>query len=370
MRSLVALLLVAVAFAGCLDADDGCDADCGEGQIEPPPADQNETAPPPVAPSPEPVAAFTEWWMPCDWEAFAPAPATGSWMERKVLNIAHQGGENEVPSATLYALKTSLRKGADLLEIDVHITADGHLVVLHDTTVDRTTDGTGAVQELTLAEIKALDAAYWFVPGAHAPVVADAAEQDYVLRGIRTGERAPPPGCTAEDFTIPTLEEVLTEFPDVMMNIEIKNGLPQGTPYEQELAQMLSDFGRSDDTIVASFFDHWTEQTRLWYQDVDTSTGTAETALFKITTMEVGPGSPTLMHDALQVPVEFNGIEVIDQAGDFVADAHANGLAVHVWTINDPDTMNWLIDIGVDGIMTAEPTVLEQVLQERGVTWP
>jgi glycerophosphoryl diester phosphodiesterase len=132
---------------------------------------------------------------------------------------------------------------------------------------------------------------------------------------------------------------------------------------------MLADFGRGDDTIVASFIDTWTETFRLYNMDVATSTGTGQTAIFKITTFGFAPGSPTLLHDALQVPVEFEGIEVVDQAGDFVADAHANGLAVHVWTINDAATMHWLIDIGVDGIMTAAPTVLEAVLAQRGVTW-
>lgn len=265
----------------------------------------------------------------------------------------------------MYAFKTALRKGADMLELDVHVTSDGELVVLHDTTVDRTTDGSGQVETLTLAEVQALDAAHWFVPGRNA--VHDAPASEYVLRGIRTGEKAPPPGCTPEDFRIPTLREVLTEFPGVLMNIEIKNGPPQGKGYEQELADLLSEFGRGDDTIVASFVDTWTETFRLHNMDVSTATGTAETAFAKGGSLAVAPGAPTLMHEAFQVPIEFEGVPVVDE--DFVADAHANGMAVHVWTIDDAETMHWLLDIGVDGIMTAEPTVLERVLQERGTLW-
>jgi glycerophosphoryl diester phosphodiesterase len=337
------VVLVAVT-AGCLSSN-------------PPESSTDAEAPP--------GAEGSSWWMPCDHAGFEPSVAHDAWTERHPLHIAHQGGENEVPSATMYALKTALRKGADMLEIDVHMTADGELVVLHDTTVDRTTSGMGAVQDLTWAEIEPLDAAYWFVPGRNA--VHDASEAEYVLRGIRTGARPPPPGCTPDDFRVPTLREVLTEFPGVMMNIEIKNGPPQGTGYEKQLADLLSEFGRGDDTIIASFVDSWTETFRIYNPDVSTSTGTGQTGLFKGTSLAVSPGAPTLMHEAFQVPIEFEGVQVVD--ADFVADAHAHGMAVHVWTIDDAEAMRMLLDLGVDGIMTAEPTVLEQVLQERGTLW-
>lgn len=344
MRGGVALLLVtAFALAGCSSVDDSASV---------------------AVPDLSPPGPST-WWQPCDHSSFLPAPARGAWTDRRFLHIAHQGGENEVPSATMYALKTALRKGADMLEVDVHATADRELVVLHDTTVDRTTDGTGAVQEMTLAQLQELDAAYWFVPGRNA--VRGAPEADYVLRGIRTGAREPPPGCTPEDFRIPTLREVLAEFPGVMMNIEIKNGPPQGAGYEKELADLLAEAGRGDDTIVASFIDSWTETFRAYNMDVSTSTGTGQSAAFKATSQAALAGSPTLMHEAFQVPIEFNGVLVVD--ADFVADAHANGMAVHVWTVDDAETMHALLDIGVDGIMTAAPTVLEQVLQERGTLW-
>lgn len=342
MRAAVVGVVTVLAGAGCLGLDG------------------NEPAGPAEGSQPE-----TFWWMPCDYTGHLPAPAHGAWTDRRFLHIAHQGGENEAPSATLYALKTALRKGADVLEIDVHVTVDGELVVLHDATVDRTTNGHGAVQEMTLAEVQALDAAHWFVPGRNA--VHDAAESEYVLRGIRTGAKAPPPDCSADDFRIPTLREVLTEFPTVMMNIEIKNGPPQGTGYERQLADLLAEFGRGDDTIIASFVDTWTETFRAYNMDVSTSTGTVQTGLFKGTSLAVAPGAPPLLHEAFQVPIAFEGVPVVD--ADFVADAHANGMAVHVWTIDDAATMEWLLDLGVDGIMTAEPTVLEQVLQRRGTLW-
>src|ERR687891_2110449 len=87
--------------------------------------------------------------------ASAQIPPGNPWLDRRVLNIAHQGGEIEAPSNTLFAFKTAIDKGADVLELDVHATADGELVVLHDTTVDRTTNGTGRVDRLTLEQIRA-----------------------------------------------------------------------------------------------------------------------------------------------------------------------------------------------------------------------
>jgi glycerophosphoryl diester phosphodiesterase len=287
------------------------------------------------------------------------------WLERRVWNIAHQGGENEAPSDTLYAFKTALAKGVDMLELDVHATSDGEIVVLHDATVDRTTNGTGSVDELTLAEIKTLDAAYWFVP--ERGTTHSAEPEEYLLRGIATGAEPAPAGFTANDFTIPTLREVLGTFPDVPINIEIKNTVPNTAPYEKILADLLREFGRSEDVIVVSFLDHAIELFKLWAPEIHTATATVETAIFHTSARGPLPGLPNPRYVALQVPVTFDPIpdvpiEVVN--ADFVANAHANGLAVHVWTINDRATMCELIAMGVDGIMTDFPTLLEQILAD------
>ena len=136
------------------------------------------------------------------------------------MNIAHQGGEDEAPSNTMYAYRRSLGLGSDMLEVDIHSTADGHVVVMHDGTVDRTTEGTGSVYDKTLAEVQALDAAYDFVPGEGTKTGAP--ESAYVFRGVRTGAKPPPAGFGPDDFRIPTLEEVLLAYPDIPINIEIK----------------------------------------------------------------------------------------------------------------------------------------------------
>src|SRR3712207_55627 len=97
----------------------------------------------------------------------APATAANPWIQKRApLNIAHQGGEDEYPSNTLYAFRKALRAGADMLELDVGVTRDGKVVVMHDTTVDGKTDGTGTVASKTVEQIRRLDAAYWFAPRA------------------------------------------------------------------------------------------------------------------------------------------------------------------------------------------------------------
>ena len=288
--------------------------------------------------------------------------AANEWLERRVLNIAHQGGEIEAPSNTLFAFKTAKDKGADVLELDVHATSDGELVVIHDATVDRTTNGTGRVDSMTLEEIKELDAAHWFVPDCG--TCHDEADGSYAYRGFATGE-VPIPRSLGKfepnDFKIPSLREVLDEFPEEMINIEIKSTAPETMPYEDKLAALLAEYGRTTDTIVVSFLDHAVEIFKALAPEVNTATGTAETGGFWATTQGPLPGLPSIHHQALQVPIVFNGVTVVTE--EFVQEAHANGLAVHVWTINDRSEMEWLVEIGVDGIMTDRPTLLEDVLK-------
>lgn len=290
----------------------------------------------------------------------AAAPAANPWIAGEVLNMAHQGGEIEAPSDTLFALKTAIEKGSDMLELDVHLSGDGQIVVLHDETVDRTTNGTGSVEDMTVAQIKLLDAAHWFVPDEG--TVAGRPEAEYALRGIATGAKAPPEGYVANDFTIPTLEEVLRAFPEVPINIELKPTTRQTGAIEQAAAGLLAKHGRTDDVIVVSFNDASTLLFKALAPDVPTATGTGQAALFWASHNSALPGAPNPLNVALQVPMAL-GVPVMSQ--DFVDDAHANDLAVHVWTINDEATMRQLVAWGVDGIMTDRPTLLERILDER-----
>ena len=214
----------------------------------------------------------------------APAAATAAdnpWLERRVLHIAHQGGEIEAPSNTLYALKTAKEAGADVLEIDVHATADRELVVLHDATVDRTTNGTGRVDAMTLEQLKQLDAAHEFVPGCG--TCAGRPQPSTRCAGSRPASARSRPGSREfepNDFKIPTLREVLETFPRELINIEIKATAPDTEPYERELAALLAEFGRTDDTIVVSFLDHATEAFKVFAPLVSTAVGTGQAAAF------------------------------------------------------------------------------------------
>ena len=277
------------------------------------------------------------------------------WLERRVIAYAHQGGAWEGPSSTLHAIEHALGAGATAIELDVHATADGELVVCHDETVDRTTASAGTIAAHTLAELRQMDFSYWWIPGADvAPGRPDA---DYPWRG-----RAP----ADPDFGIATLRQVLERFPGVVLNLDIKQTAPVVRPYEEALARLLAEYRRGDDVIVASFLDQATDAFRRWAPDVPTSAGTIATAEAwrAVQSGQALPDSPAV---AYQVPERQWDLVVVDER--FVDAAHGAGKAVHVWTVNDAESMERLLDLGVDGIISDVPTVLCQVLAARGSAW-
>jgi len=277
------------------------------------------------------------------------------WLTRRVLNYAHQGGAREAPSSTVLALRQAVAAGADGLELDVHATADHQLVVCHDATVDRTTNGTGAIADLTLAQLADLDNAYWWVPGE---VVAPGRDDiEYVYRG-----RAP----LEDSLGVATLRQVLEEFRGVFLNLDIKQTAPAVAPYEELLAGLLREYGRTDDVIVASFLDSATDAFSAAAPGIPTSYGTLATTEFW-QAVQAGTDPAPTRHVALQVPASFGSITVVDER--FVEVAHRQGVAVHVWTIDDEGQMGRLVDLGVDGIMTDRPSALSDVLDQRGAAW-
>jgi glycerophosphoryl diester phosphodiesterase len=291
----------------------------------------------------------------------APAAAT-DWTQLRVLNIAHQGGEDEAPSNTMYAFERSLRIGADMLEVDIHTSADGELIVLHDATVDRTTNGTGRVYDKTLEELRKLDAGHNMVPGEGTESGLDASS--YPFRGVRLGTRKPPPGFTPEDFRLATLDEVMRAYPTVPINIEIKGAADSDVASfrrnAEGLAAYLNELGRTEGIMVASFSDAAIQRFHELAPQIDLAPAVAAAGAYKF-----GGVQPQEGVKAFQVPLAFGGVTVVDE--EFIDRAHRDGYGVHVWTINDPADMRQLLDWDADGIMTAEPLVLEQVLCERGL---
>ena len=271
------------------------------------------------------------------------------WLGRRPLHYAHQGGALEAPSTTLYAMRRATREhGAHALELDVHRTADGILVVCHDTTVDRTTPVTGAIHDLTLGELRRLDNAHWWSPGHDAVVGLE--NEAYPLRGRFPDDPS---------LGIATLEEVLVEFPDVFLNFDIKEIGPHR--YEAELADLLRAHDRTTDVIVASFHDDALRAFSAYAPEIHVSLGPDDTFAFYDAVTNGAPHrrfAPSQV--ALQVPASFEGIEVVTPA--FVDAAHRHGLAVHVWTIDEQQEMHDLLAMGVDAIMTDRPSILATVL--------
>lgn len=251
------------------------------------------------------------------------------------LVIAHQGGEELWPSNTMYAFERAVDLGVDVLETDLHITADGALVLIHDETVDRTTDGTGVVEQMTLAEVKALDAGhYWTDDGG----------QTFPFRG--------------QGITIATLEEVFQAFPAMPMNIEIKrvDNLPVAEPF----CQMIRQYNMQDLVLVASFHEDLMGEFRAICPEVATSATQNEVINFFARHFVGLAASYSPPAQAVQIPEYRSGIHILTPR--FIEDAHSRGMDVHVWTINEAEDMQRMIDLGVDGIITDRPDILLELL--------
>ena len=157
----------------------------------------------------------------------------------------------------MFAFRNALSAGADMLELDIGVTKDNKVIVMHDTTVDGKTNGHGTVASKTLRQIRKLDAAYWFAPRAKSHYSHDLARRAYNFRGVATGKKAPPNGFTAKDFRVPTLAEVLKAFPRTPINVEIKGRTPDEATAEyvknaEVLARLLKGT-KHRKLIVVSF---------------------------------------------------------------------------------------------------------------------
>lgn len=252
----------------------------------------------------------------------------------RVFVIGHRGATGLAPENTLVGFATALQYDVDVLEMDVHLTKDGHVVVIHDDTVDRTTNGTGRVADLTLAEIQSLDAGYRFTLDGG---------QTYPWRG--------------QDVFIPTIDEVLAEFPGATLLIEFKQSTPE---LIEKVVAAVDEHGARGRVMFASFHDVAVQQARQLAPDVPTSHGQGE-ALRYVILQKVGLGA--FFHpvaQSLQVP-EWQGPLRVANPG-LGRLARRQGLDMHVWTVNDEEAMHRLIGIGAQGIITDYPDRLQRVL--------
>ena len=273
--------------------------------------------------------------------------------------IAHAGGDQDYPHSTIYAYAQSAAAGADILELDVQLTADGVLIVQHDDTVDRTTEVSGPVAELTLTEIQALDNAHWFVAGLWGDQTRPASE--YSFRGVRTGAVEPPPGFEADDFRVATFREVAERFPHHVLDVEIK--LQRGADGEEDpatgiataevLAAEIAELGREDSVIVAGFSDDVLAAFSRLAPSVATTPGEAALLGWFLAGESLDP-----RHAVVQVPFTYAGIEVVTP--DTVDRVHSEGLEVWVWlsgtnAVETREFYSSLLALGVDGVIAGRP---------------
>jgi glycerophosphoryl diester phosphodiesterase len=258
---------------------------------------------------------------------------------RGIACFAHRGGAACWPENTLVAFRGGLDSGCKWIETDVHMSRDGHVVCLHDHTLDRTTNGRGRVRDHDLAQLRRLDAGYRFTPDG----------RSHPFRG--------------QGITIPTLEEVVALHPDARINLEIKQAQP---PMAEALWRRIDELGLHERVLVASADASLVRAFRnLARGTVATSAGRAEILAFWLAVRAGLTPFLSLEYEALQVPDRSGPLEVVNRA--FVEAAHARGLHVQVWTINEAAQMRALIELGVDGIMTDYPRRLVEIARELGV---
>ncbi|MFB7244755.1 glycerophosphodiester phosphodiesterase [Streptomyces populi] len=239
------------------------------------------------------------------------------------IPFAHRGGSADGLENTLAQFRRAVDAGYRYIETDVHATADGRLVAFHDTTLDRVTDGAGRIADLPWDDV----------------------------RQARVAGKEP----------VPLFEELLEEFPETRWNIDVKA--------EPALLPLLDLIGRTDawDRICVGSFSEArvTRAQHLAGPRLATSFGTRGVLNLRLRSWGV-PAAVRRSAIAAQVPETQSGVPVVDRR--FVRAAHARGLQVHVWTVNESERMHRLLDLGVDGIMTDHIDTLRKVLEDRG-TW-
>lgn len=238
------------------------------------------------------------------------------------LAFAHRGGAADGLENTVAQFRRAVALGYRYIETDVHATADGRLVAFHDATLDRVTDGAGRIADLPWRDVAR----------------------------ARVAGREP----------VPLFEELLETFPEVRWNVDVKA--------EPALRPLLDLIGRAnawERVCVGSFSEaRVVRAQRLAGPRLATSYGTRGVLGLRLRSWGL-PAVPRRSAVAAQVPVAQSGVPVVDPR--FLRAAHARGLQVHVWTVNEPAWMHRLLDLGVDGIMTDHIDTLREVMEDRGV---
>lgn len=258
---------------------------------------------------------------------WTPDPVASFYRERPVLNIGHRGAREAAPENTLSSFLAAESMGAHGIELDVMLSRDGELVVIHDYDLDATTNGKGPVKECTLAELKQLDAGSWF---------------DEAF----TGER------------IPTLEEVIEVLdPRTLINIELKTESPATDGLENAVVEVIQKHDLYDRVIVSSF--NPIALLRMKWADKNIPVG-----------LLYAPDLPRYLSEGwfisiLRPEALHPEVRIVDEK--YMEWAREKGYRVNVWTVNEAADLKRMLELEVDGIITDRPDLLLQLMQERGV---
>ena len=305
------------------------------------------------------------------------APPTDFWQNKGFMNMAHQGGEREAPGNTLYAFKTAVRyRGADTLELDSYVSADGVLMVTHDMRPSGTSNAPDSadfeIRDLTLEQLKTYDFAWKFTPGKGHYGFDENDPHPY--RGIATGDKPPPIGYTANDFRIATFEEVLEAFPDTPLNIDMATVSDPSVSLAaaEALAEIMNAHPeRSEDVIVASFGQ---EAIELFHELAPNHKALSGSLDASVPYAFGGPISPAPV--AIQPPDLFEFGSIVRTVPLLKPFTDYDGFALHVWgSDTDPEQetdpfYTRLIEEGADGFFTQVPARLHQYLCEAGIRRP
>ncbi len=251
--------------------------------------------------------------------------------------FAHRGASGEFPENTLPAFERATELGTRFLEMDCHATSDGEIVICHDAELDRMTDASGPVRARSFAELQRVDAGHGFTPDEG---------ESYPFRG--------------KGVRIPRLAEVLSSFPDARINLEIKQADP---PIAAEVLRLIHDARATERVLLAAAEDEIMTQIRQLEPRTATGSSIGDSAAFfrAIQARELDSFSPA--GDALQIPSSFGADPLVTE--ESVAAARRVGLAMHIWTVNDPDEMRSLLAAGVDGVMSDFPGRLLDVARRE-----
>jgi glycerophosphoryl diester phosphodiesterase len=255
------------------------------------------------------------------------------------IAIGHRGCAGEAPENTLPSFELGLAAGAAILETDVHLTRDGVPVLLHDPEVDRVTDGSGSVCELTLDELLRLRAGHRFSPD--------------------DGKTFP---FRDRELPIPTLEEGLKAFPGARFNVELKAERPGAV---EATVDVVVRNGRESLTLLTAGEPGLMERLRrhIAEREVPVAQGASSADVVDVVRSARDGSPPGTKAMALQIPLEFAGQRLVTR--ELIDHAHAHDIQIHVWTINCVEVMKELLDLGVDGIVSDFPGRLANLIERR-----